>query len=120
MTLPYLSDHFDHGTRASYVRGCRCRTCRDANARAYHERERRSREAVSGVPLAPGSICPGWDGVPCPKQAKLRSDSAGVCASCRKRAAWNGLVDAKPARVHIRAMGRKGVGCPRFKRREGE
>lgn len=110
-SLPYHApEKHEHGTRSRYIVGCRCSDCRAANTRAYHVREARSRELVAGLPVVPGSLCPGWDGVPCPGQRKLRSDSAGVCSDCRKRSAWNGLVDAKPARKHIRAMSRVGIG----------
>lgn len=109
--LPYLDDeHLEHGTRGKYVGGCRCDECRAANLAAYHDREARSHQAVAELQKAPGSICPGWDGVPCPGLRKLRSDSAGVCSDCRKRAVWNGMVDAELARDHIRELGRKGVG----------
>lgn len=92
------------------MEGCRCAECRQANTRAYHARQARTRELVAGVQSAPGSICPGWNGEPCPAQRRLRVDSAGVCSDCRYRAGWNGLVDAKPARDHIRALSRQGVG----------
>ncbi len=109
-SLPYFTPEAQaHGTRGRYVTGCRCGDCTAANLRAYHVREARSREAIAGLARAPGSICPGWDGEPCPKQRKLRSDSAGGCAHCRARAGGNPLVDAKPARQHIRALSRRGI-----------
>lgn len=100
----------EHGTRARYVLGCRCKDCRASNVALYHARMARAREAVAHLPVVPGSICPGWEGVPCPKQTKLRRDSAAICSECLMRPIWNGLVDAKPAREHMKALGKKGVG----------
>lgn len=109
--LPSLNpERHAHGTRSRYVSGCRCDDCRRANTRAYHERQARTRDLVARVKSAPGAICPGWDGSPCPRKRKLRADSTGVCSDCRYRAGWNGLVDASPARDHIRALSRQGVG----------
>lgn len=51
------------------------------------------------------------NGLPCPLRAHLRKDSkGGVCSRCRELLVWNGLVDAAPARRHLRALSRKGVG----------
>jgi hypothetical protein len=55
--------------------------------------------------------CIGVDGVPCPHHAHLRKDSSGdVCAKCRRRLVWNGLVPADPVRAHLRKLSRQGVG----------
>lgn len=55
--------------------------------------------------------CPGVNGQPCPKNAHLRKDSkGGVCGTCRPKLVWNGLVDAEPARRHLRWLSRRGVG----------
>lgn len=122
---------FEHGTRARYVRGCRCTVCRAANVAAYHERETASKAAAKAqasteaTPIeklwtAPdGSkrtrlyqrACPGVNGTPCPAQRHLRKDSTGdVCGDCRRQLVWNGLVDAAPARRHLRKLSRRGVG----------
>lgn len=124
-------DRFLHGTRSRYVSGCRCTECRAANTAAYHERQRRAKEAATELAAAPvvpiaqtwtapdGTMrermyrraCPGVDGAPCPLRAHLRKDSTGaVCGACRERLVWNGLVDARRARRHLRALSRKGVG----------
>lgn len=109
--LPYLDrTRLAHGTRGKYVDGCRCEVCRSANTQRARDRELRALQAVADLPVVPGSICPGWDGVPCPKARKLRSDSTGVCAGCRMRAIWNGMVDAEPARLHLAHLSRRGVG----------
>lgn len=110
-SLPYLhTDRMPHGTRGAYVAGCRCDVCRRANTRYWHDLQLRSAQAVKDIPRAPGSVCPGWDGVPCPTQKRLRADSQGVCHRCRARAIWNGMVDAEPARRHIEKLSRAGVG----------
>lgn len=119
----------DHGTRARYVRGCRCAACREANRLAYHARQAkakaaaaelavRSREPIEKTP--PGGTpqtrtyrtrCPGLPGERCPKRSHIRRDSiGGVCAVCRSRLVWNGLVDARAARRHLRRLSRAGVG----------
>jgi hypothetical protein len=68
------------------VLGCRCRACEDSNTRGYHERQQKAR---------------------CPKS---RRSFQPICAECRARLVWNGLVDAAPARRHLRKLSRKGVG----------
>jgi hypothetical protein len=41
----------------------------------------------------------------------LRKDSTGdVCAQCRSRVIWNGLVSAEPARVHMATLSKRGIG----------
>lgn len=105
------ADRFTHGTRARYVTGCRCDACRESNRLAYHERERRRRELAAALPAAaPGSACPGINGVPCPRQVKLYRNSGGACESCQKRLVFNGLVDAAPAREHLAKLSRRQVG----------
>lgn len=91
--------------------GCRCDACREANRLAYHERERRRKELAAELPpAAPGSTCPGVNGVPCPRRVKLYRRSGGACESCQKRLVWNGLVDAAPARAHLKKLSRVKVG----------
>lgn len=124
------AERFPHGIRARYVTGCRCDECRAANRRAYHERQARGRAAAAAVTTQGGPApqawtapdgtrrtrvykraCPGVNGRPCPKRAHLRADSTGgVCGTCRMALTWNGLVDAGPARRHIKALSRVGVG----------
>lgn len=99
-----------HGTRSKYVLGCRCDDCRRANTEARQRRIEEGRAAVAHVPLNPGGRCPGIDGKPCPHGATLKSNSLGVCSRCVDRAGWNGLVDARPVRKHLRALARQGVG----------
>lgn len=120
---------FEHGTRARYVAGCRCRGCKDANVRAYHEREARSKEAAAEVSFPPvpvtktwtapdGTVrtrtyrrgCPGYDGTGCPHRAHLRKDSVGMCACCRLRLVDNSTVDASRARHHLRMLSKHGIG----------
>ena len=122
---------FEHGTRGSYVQGCRCAPCREANTRGYHEREARAKTAVGEHQATPTfaiaktwtapdgtrrtrvyrRACPGVEGEPCPRGRHLRKDSlGGVCSDCRHRLIWNGLVDAAPARRHLRKLSRRGVG----------
>jgi hypothetical protein len=123
--------HYEHGTRARYVAGCRCRACKDANVRAYHEREAAAKEAaleLGDQPTKPAPktwrapdgtrkvrvyrrACPGVNGERCKWGSHLRKDSTGgICARCRKRLVWNGLVDAKAARDHLAALSGLGVG----------
>jgi len=127
--LIFEGDHA-HGTRACYVRGCRCAPCRQANTTVYHKRQRRAKEALADfTPRAPiaveqkftrrdGSIrtrtylgCPGIDESGCPRGRHLRKDSVGgICGDCRVSLVWNGLVDAKPARRHLKRLSKRGVG----------
>jgi hypothetical protein len=122
---------FPHGTRASYVKGCHCAECRAANVRAYHERQARAREAAAALDVAAppatasklwtapdgtkrtriyAHACPGINGQPCPASSHLRKDSGPVCAACRDRLVWNGLVSAEKARAHLRRLSRAGIG----------
>lgn len=107
--LPSARGH-EHGTRARYVVGCRCDECRAANTAFYHERHARAKEAAADIEPSPDGRCPGIEGEPCPHGTKLRSDSTAVCHRCRSRLVWNGLVDAGPARNHIRRLSRRQVG----------
>lgn len=55
--------------------------------------------------------CPGVHGRPCPRYAHLRKDSkGGLCITCRKALVFDGLVDAAPARKHLRKLSRRKVG----------
>lgn len=104
---------FKHGTRARYVAGCRCGRCTHANTLAYHDREARAKEAAMLLtgPARTETHCVGVDGAPCPRGTKLRKDSTGnLCMKCRRLLVWNGTVDAKPARKHIRELSKRGVG----------
>lgn len=100
----------NHGTRSRYVLGCRCDDCKRANTEAYHERERRSFEAVAHIAPNPGGRCPGLDRKGCPEKRRLKSRTVGVCAACRKRSVFDGLVDAAPVREHLRKLSEQGVG----------
>lgn len=120
-----------HGTRARYVAGCRCPKCTQANAAAYHERMKKEKEAaIDREPLPPVALtrtwegadgemksrtymngCPGVNKKPCPTKSTIRKDSTGgICGGCRGKLVWNGLVDAKAARVHLAWLSRNGVG----------
>ncbi len=122
---------YEHGKRARYVSGCRCDDCRAANAAYYHVRKAAADAAAlaAAAPAKQGFTtfwtdengrqrkrryqrsCPGVDGKPCPKQRHLRKDSkGGRCGDCSARLVWNGLVDAAPARRHLRKLSRRGVG----------
>lgn len=110
-TLPGAKVEHAHGTNARYVLGCRCAECRAANTAAYHRSMDRAREAAREiVSPGPGGLCPGVNGAPCPTRVRLRTNSTSVCHGCRRRLVWNGLVDAEPARRHIRKLSRQGVG----------
>lgn len=107
------AEHFDHGTRSKYVCGCRCEPCRAANRASYHERQRRGRELAASIPVRAGAEpakCPGVLGAPCPTKTRLYRNSASVCERCLRRLSFNGLVDAGPARKHLRYLSRSGVG----------
>ncbi len=49
----------DHGTRARYVKGCRCRPCKDANAEYTRAWRARNRSRALGQAVAE-SIVTGW------------------------------------------------------------
>lgn len=124
------SERFSHGTRSRYVCGCRCDLCKKSNRDRYQSRMKRLREAEAGcLPNEEpkwkkfkrvsektgttefvGRACPGTGGRPCVKGgAWLRGRK--VCLPCVERATvWDGLVDATPARKHLRALSRRGVG----------
>lgn len=124
------AEAFAHGTRSRYVTGCRCRPCTHANVVAYHEREAASKAAALELEVKEGGpspqvwttpdgtkkvriykrACPGT-GEPCPYGSHLRKDSTGgICARCRKRLVWNGLVPAKAARHHMLFLSKAGIG----------
>lgn len=131
--LPF-TEHFQRmpcGTRAKYVAGgCRCRKCRIANGRIYHQRQAKAiaaaLEIVTPDMPAPQTwtapdgtkririykrACPGVHGHPCPYRRHLRKDSkGGVCGDCRLKLAWNGLVDVEEVRAHARKLSKQGVG----------
>lgn len=109
--LPPAS-RYKHGTRARYVAGCRCRPCTHSNTVAYHERMALAKEAALELGAErTESHCVGINDEPCPHGTKLRKDSTGnVCNKCRSKLVWNGLVDAKPARDHLKVLSNAGVG----------
>jgi hypothetical protein len=118
----------EHGTRKCYVTGCRCAPCRGANNARYRarvkERLERAGEAVpSGPPLESFLIragrwhkvkrCPGANGAPCVRVGGswLRDSRVQVCQRCVERVTiFDGRVDPKRAREHLRALSRVGVG----------
>lgn len=130
---------FACGTRAAYVRGCRCEPCRAANRVYARERDARRRrrllELLESGEFAPTAsqavdlakpctapngeararryqrLCPGVAGEPCASSSSLRVDSlGGVCCRCRVRITSEGLVPADRARKHLRALSAKGIG----------
>lgn len=126
---------YRHGARARYVAGCRCDPCRASNTAYYHQRQARAKALAAELPPIPAWVgeepapqvwtapdgskrvrvyaraCPGVNGEACSLRAHLRKDSkGGCCRSCREKLVWNGLVDAGPARAHLRALSRRGVG----------
>lgn len=126
------AEHYEHGTRARYVSGCRCDNCRAANTRAYHDRQRRALERLAEIEAGPPAepigrawtrpdgtqavrvfkrSCPGTEIHGCPWQSFLRKDSkGGICARCREELVADRLVDAARARRHIRSLSRRHVG----------
>jgi hypothetical protein len=116
----------EHGTRATYVAGCRCDDCRAANTRRYGERQSRLRElAVEVQPSGPaiaGTMrrggrdvrvrrCPGANGDPCVRGGAWLRGSHQVCGVCVERATvWAGLVPPHRARAHLLALRDAGVG----------
>lgn len=125
------AEKLKHGTRARYVTGCRCPKCTKANTDSYHERVKREKEAALDREILPPvprrrtwkgpngetrtSIhyngCPGINGKPCVTESTIRKDSTGgICGGCRGKLVWNGLVNAKKTRVHLRKLSQNGVG----------
>ena len=117
---------YDHGTRARYVSGCRCEDCRGANRDYAKAREIRMHELASTVvpsgPPIPSTMrrkgreenilrCPGVNGAQCARGGLWLRAGLPVCARCLELATvWNGLVDARPAREHIRKLQKQNVG----------
>ncbi len=111
MILPGHKHPAPHGTHARYVHGCRCTDCRAGHAATVRARIARGRAAARELgPAIPGTLCPGVNGAPCKRGRKLRAGSLAVCFDCRGSLVWNGLVDAAPARRHMRKLSRRGVG----------
>lgn len=117
----------EHGTRSRYVLGCRCDACRAANTAHARERQRAIVEAAptvtpSGPPIE-GTIerggrthrilrCPGAEGASCVAEPATWLRGKDVCRACVARATvWDGLVDPKRARKHLRKLSRRGVGA---------
>lgn len=111
--LPYLGEG-EHGSITRYRQGCRCDACRAANAQAARQRAARARDAlveIGGGVARTASHCVGLEGAPCPRGRRLYKNSLGnLCAECRARLAWNGLVPAAPARRHLQSLSQQGVG----------
>lgn len=123
---PYIDAPAEHGTRARYVRGCRCDACRAANLDAYHQRRAevraRAHEVTPTGPPIPSTLvragrtvsihrCPGANGDPCVRTPATWLKGQVVCTPCVERAlVWNGLVPASPARKHLLRLRREGVG----------
>ena len=128
--LPDFSK-YPHGTKSRYVSGCRCDECRNATAAYWRKQAKRARdiaadyEAPSGGPASQvwtrpdgtkkvrvyARACPGIPGTPCPHSSHLRKDSTGgICARCRRKLAWNGLVPTDKVLAHLRKLSDKGVG----------
>lgn len=117
---------FEHGTRARYVTGCRCAPCTAANVARYHKRQAEMRAAAGTVtPSGPPAVkvlmragvahrvktCPGVNGAPCVAGGTWLRNGGPVCRICVERATvWDGLVDAAPAREHLRGLSELGVG----------
>jgi hypothetical protein len=129
---------FACGTRAAYVRGCRCEACRGANTAYARDREARRRRQVAEsleagslcAPAAQDSVartwtapsgevrerrfrrpCPGFAGEACRAGSYLRRDSTGgLCSSCRVVATRDDLVPTDRARAHLAELSRRGVG----------
>lgn len=115
----------EHGTRATYVSGCRCEACTRANTIRYAKRREAVRELAATVrptgPAIPGTMrrggrdvailtCPGANGQPCVKPGTWLK-GATICMTCIERATvWDGLVDARRVRRHLRKLSRAGVG----------
>lgn len=129
---------FACGTRAAYVRGCRCEACRAANTAYAREREARRRrelaerlvgnvdEGQSGAAQVVrewtprggrrrlrrySRPCPGLGGGPCAWGSYLRKDSfGGICHECRNLATRDDLVSTSRARAHLLWLRGLGVG----------
>jgi hypothetical protein len=123
----FPADKWPHGTRARYaLGGCRCESCRAANAARHHQRREAMAAAAAevkpsgppgdGVQLRAGrefriKTCPGANGAACVKGGAWLKNSTPVCSACLERATiFNGLVDAEPVRQHLMRLRRAGVG----------
>lgn len=125
-----IKGEFPHGTVARYVAGCRCEECRCALREKAKTRARAAKDAaLSLVPSGPPGLktiyrggtpyrvkaCPGVGGAECVRGGTWLKNTfwieRGLCVACAERATvWNGLVSAAPARAHLIALSRKGIG----------
>ncbi len=142
-----LPESFPHGTRSAYVRGCRCRPCKDSNNAYYHARQKRAKALAAAAPPSPRPpdpqpqtwtapdgtkqirtyrrACAGWVGPAgdgCPWKSHLRKDSTGdLCRRCRERLVWNGLVPTATIVGRIRfASTEWGIGYKTYADAAGE
>lgn len=125
------AEAFEHGTRARYVKGCRCDDCRASNTRRAAERARAARAAAATVKpnRKPATTvfhrtrpdgtryevmaraCPGTGGHPCVAGGAWLRGAGPVCRKCVERATvWDGLVPSARARRHLRKLSLAGVG----------
>lgn len=128
MSRQILAPREDHGTRACYVSGCRCASCREANNIRYRARQARQAELAKTEPVKPNGPplpgilrrggrdyqvkrCPGANGLPCVRGAAWLRGQHLVCQACVERhTVWDGLVDAGHARAHLLWLRGMGVG----------
>lgn len=133
------ADRFAHGTRARYVAGCRCGSCRTANtayartrakARVYGrsnglvdaEPARRHLVALSRAGIGRRAVSAAWDvgetslcEIVQGKKTRLREQTAARILAVTPEAIADGaLVDARPTWRFIRELLREGYTCARL------
>lgn len=122
----------EHGTRARYVRGCRCDLCRRENTRSQRARRRAAQLIAHSGEVEPNGpprtkrfrrliagqrrkvrvpVCPGTEGRPCIAGGAWLQRGRLVCMACVRRSrVWNGLVPADRARRHLKKLSAARVG----------